>query len=320
MPTTLNDIQEFIEKSIARFNRRVPAVQKQMYEQMLEEVARLELNGSKIKTTVKNLRIINSIKGKLLRIILTDDYKKDVRQFAEAFREVTRMQNEYWVTQESTFKPRPLLREIRKQAIGDTVKNLGASGIGETISEHITDILRTNITSGGTIAALQRQLRGSILTTSTDGLLEKYSKQITTDAINQYSAQYTQTVSTDLGYEWFAYQGSDIKTTRPFCDAMTDIRYFHISQVPNLLKGKDADGTPLHYEKKGKTLTVGLYDKTKLPNGMIPGTNPANFFVNRGGYNCGHQIRPVSALRVPEDIQTKVFATNQYKNWKAANG
>lgn len=286
---------------------------------MQEEVARLDLKDGKVKTTVRNLKIIASIKSKLQRIILSKEYLKDVKEFAQAFNDITKLQNQYWGEAVEDFKPRPLLREIRKQAIGDTVKNLTASGIGTTISEQITDILRTNITSGGSLAKLNQQLRQSLLNTSTDGLLQKYTRQITTDAINQYNAQYTQTVSNDIGFEWYAYQGSDIVTTRPFCDAMTDLRYFHISQVPNLLKGQDAQGNKLKYtDEKGRVKTVEIYDRTKLPHGMIEGTNTANFFINRGGYNCGHQIRPVTENRVPMDIRETVFATNQYKNWKAA--
>lgn len=308
-----NDIIKKIDKAIAKFNRRLPAVQREMFNEIQTDLKRLDLNGTKIKTTVANLRVINSIKNKINKLILTPQYRKDLKDFAKAFNEITTLQNEYWKQQESTFKPRPLLKEIRKQAIADTVKSLGASGIGEKIGEQITGILRTNITTGGSYAQLTSQLRESILDTDTDGALTKYAKQITVDSINQYNAQYTQIVSSDLGFEWFGYQGSDIKTTRPFCDAMTDFRYFHITEIPRLLKAQD-----LYYMKDGVKTKVGIYERTGLPHGMIPGTNPANFQINRGGYNCGHQIRPVSERLVDQVIKDRVFATQEYKNWKAA--
>lgn len=316
MPTKYSDILEKIDKAIAKFNKRIPKVQRDIFNEIQDQIKRLDTNGTKIKSTVYNLKIIASIKVKMVRLIVTPEYLKDVKDFVTAFNDITKLQNQYWKEAESTFKPKTLLREIRKQAISDTVKKLTADGIATTISDKVSDILRTNITTGGSYAELNRQLRMSIMgDPKTDGSLLKYSKQITTDSINQYNAQYTQTVSSDLGFEWFAYQGSDIKTTRPFCDAMTDLRYFHVTEIPRLLKADD-----LYYIKDGKKTKVPIYAKTDLPHGMIPGTNPANFQINRGGYNCGHQIRPVTERVVPLDARERVFATAAYKRWKNLEG
>lgn len=306
------DIIKKIEKAIEKFNNKIPSIQKAIFDDIQEQLKRLDTANGKIKATVANLKIITSIKNKMLKLILTPEYIKEVKDFAKAFSEITVMQNDYWKSVEKTFTPKTLLKEIKKQAIADTVKNLTGQGIGATISDQISAILRTNITTGGSYAKLTSQLREKILNTTTDGALQKYAKQITTDSINQYNAQYTQAVSNDLGFEWFAYQGSDIMTTRPFCDAMTDIRYFHITEIPRLLKAED-----LYYIKDGVKTKVPIYDKTKLPHGMIPGTNPSNFQINRGGYNCGHQIRPVSEGLVPVEIKERVFATSAYKSWKA---
>lgn len=302
-----------IEKAISQFNRRIPFVQRTIYKEIQAEIKRLDLKSGRIKPTVSNLRIVTSIKNKMLRLILTPEYRKDVKDFVAAFREITVMQNEYWRQTEASFTPKTLLKEIRNQAIGDVVKNLTSQGIAVNVADQVSAILRNNITTGGSYAKLNSQLREKILNTTTDGGLLKYTKQITTDAINQYNAQYTQAVSNDLGFEWFAYQGSDIITTRPFCDAMTDLRYFHVSEIPRLLRAED-----LYYIKDGKKTKVPIYEKTKLPHGMIPGTNPSNFQINRGGYNCGHQIRPVSESRVPQEIKDRVFATSAYKAWKAS--
>lgn len=315
MPS-FEDIIKRIDKAVNKFDKRVPAIQRQMYKDISDQLRRLDVQDGRIKTTVANLRVINSIKQKLLKIILAPDYMKEVKDFAQAFNDVTKLQNEYWKTIDNKFKPKTFLKEVRNQAIQDTVKNLTASGIGATIQEQIASILRTNITTGGSYNKLTEQLRASLLNTETDGLLQKYTKQITVDAINQYSAQYTQAVSSDLGFEWFAYQGTDIETTRPFCDAMTDFRYFHVSRIPSLLK---AEG--LYYtDKEGNKTKVPIYKRTGLPHGLIEGTNAANFQINRGGYNCGHQVRPVPERNVPPAIRDETFAAPYYQAWKRAQG
>lgn len=314
-----SDILKAIDKAIEKFNDKIPAAQKRMFDGIVDELKRLDTSSGKIKATVANLKIIQSIKNKLTRLIVTPEYIKDVKEFAAQFNKITKLQNAYWQSVESGFSPRPLLKEIRKQAIGDTIKNLSASGIGSTIGDQIATILRTNITTGGSYAQMTEQLREKILNTKTEGALAKYAKQITTDSLHQYSAQYSQTISSDLGFEWYAYQGTEIMTSRPFCQAMVENnRYFHISQVPKLLEGKDAQGNKLKYvdNKTNEQKTVGLYDKTNLPHGFIPGTNVANFFINRGGFGCGHQARPVSERIVPIDVRGLVYSTPEYERWK----
>jgi len=311
-----NDILKEIESAIKSFNKGIPAAQKAMYQELALELRRLDLDGDRIKATVKNLSIVLSIKNKLTKFILNDDYIENVKEFVKAFGTVAKLQNEYWKSVETTFKPKPLLREIRKQAISDTVTQLTESGIGANIGDAISDILRTNITTGGSYKALTGQLQEILTDTErSDGLLTKYAKTITTDSINTYSAQYNQIVGGSLGFEWYAYRNSEIKTSRPFCQAMVENRrYFHISEIPDLLKAKD-----LYYKdnKDGKTKKVAIYEKTGLPHGMKEGTNAENFITLRGGWNCGHQITGVPERNVPLETRDRVYNTPAYHRWKA---
>lgn len=311
-----NDILEKINDSISNMNKRVPSIQKDIYDSLQDDLRKLDLQNGQIKATVKNLSLINSIKNKLNKIILTPEYKQQVKEFARSFNEITSLQNDYWRAIDKEFKPKPLLKAIREQAITDTVSKLTEAGIGANIAEPIADILRTNITTGGSYKALTEQLRENLVNTQTPGTMEKYIGQITTDAVNQYSNQFTQVVSSDLGFEWFKYDNTDILTTRHFCDAMTDRPYFHISEVPALLR---AEGLTYLDKKTGKLQPVEIYEKTGLPYGMIPGTDASNFFIRRGGYRCGHSIRPVNQRQVPEADKDRVFVTSAYIAWKNAS-
>lgn len=310
-----NDILKKIDASISKFNKGIPTIQKNVLDGILEELRKLDLRSGKIKPTVANLRLIASVKNKLQRLILTDDYVSEVKDFAKAFNEITALQNDYWKSVEKTFKPKTLLKEIKKQSITDTVNKLTEAGIGVTIENQVSDILRTNITAGGSYRSLEAQLRELLTNTKkSDGALLKYTKQTTVDAVNQYSANYSQIVSNDLGFEWFSYQGSEIMTSRPFCQSMVEEkRYFHISEVPAMLRAEDMYYTD---NKTNERKKVPIYKKTGLPHGMIEGTNAGNFFVRRGGYSCGHQARPVSESLVPKDVKERVFATQAYKAWR----
>lgn len=153
-----NNITKEADRAIKVFNENIPAIQRATYEELVLELKRLDLSGDNIKTTVANLKIIQSIKNKLTRLILNDEYLGDVKEFVASFNEVAKLQNEYWKSVEEKFKPTALLREIRLSAISDTVKQLTESGIGANIGDAISDILRTNITSGGSYKKLNAQL------------------------------------------------------------------------------------------------------------------------------------------------------------------
>lgn len=315
---SLQDIQDLLNKSIDKFDKGVPALQRDLLDHVIEELRGLDLSSTgKIETSVKNIRLLGKIKGELNGLILNDDYMSHVQDFADAFTQVANLQAVYWTQVESTFKPTPLLDEIKKQSIDATINSLTDSGIGANVSEDITDILQTNIGSGGSMKDLETQLRTALTNSATgDGALLRYTRQITTDSINQFSANYNKVVSDDLGFEWYGYRGSDIRTTRPFCDAMTDFRYFHDSEVPQLLQRMHLDGPLTYLNKKTQTREkVPAYAKTGLPQGMPAGENAQNFFILRGGYNCGHQIGSVPELNVPKEIIDKVYATAEYRAW-----
>jgi hypothetical protein len=184
---------------------------------------------------------------------------------------------------------------------------LTTQGISANVSDAIVNILRTNITAGGSYKDLTEQLRQSLINTpESKGILDRYIKTVASDSINQFSRQYTNIVSSELGYVWFRYMNSDIDTTRCFCDAMTDRDYFHISEVPMLLEGKE--------------LGCDIYPKTKLPYGLIDGTNAENFFIRAGGWNCRHSIQPVAERQVPQAKRDELYATAEYKTWNKNRG
>jgi hypothetical protein len=117
------------------------------------------------------------------------------------------------------------------------------------------------------------------------GMLSKYTKTFVVDAFGEFSGQGNKIIADALDSEWFAYEGSNITTTREFCEHLTKKRYVHKSEIPDLLKGR-IDG---HQCK--------MNEKTGLPLGMKEDTNANNFIEHRGGWNCRHQLMPVNEIR-----------------------
>ena len=259
----------------------------------------LDKSNGKVKVTVKNIRLIRKIKQELENIIVSKEYKKKVELFIATFDEVSDLNRKYFATVVGEFDPKTVFEEIKINSIDAVKENLLTTGIRANVVNKLGDILNQNITTGARMEELTDQVRIFLTDTKEgDGALTRYAKVYTIDALNQFNAQYTDTATADLGLEWYKYVGSLITTSRPFCNALIEAKkegmeYIHRSQFKDLLKGNI----------NGKR--VPLYDKTGLPQGMIAGTNEANFPVNRGGYGCGHQLMPVSSAVVPKELRDK---------------
>jgi hypothetical protein len=293
----IGDIVTTIDSAIEEFGKKIPKHQQRVFDEISLLLKELDLRGDTIQQSAQNLRKIGVIKGKLEAIINSDEWLGDVKVYMKAFDTVTNLQNEYFGTLKTKFRPTPLLREIRKQSLDATFESLTENGINAAITDKVQDILRKNITSGSSYSQTMKQLREFLTTNESGaGALERYTKQITTDALNQYSAQYTNAVTNDLGLVWFQYTGALIETSRIFCQALIEKKYIHKSELPKIVRGNFKEFEDL----EGKINT-----KTKLPEGMVAGTNAINFHIYRGGYQCGHQLIPVDESSVPDSIRVK---------------
>src|ERR1700740_1775366 len=149
-----------VQSAVDDFGGQIPALQKSMLNAVQIELKDLVLDSTgNVKTTVKNLKVIGQIKQQLQNLLLTDKYTEAVQQYVDAFDTVSQLQHEYWAAIESAFRPGPLLAEIKTQAVDDTVKTLTKNGIPAQISDAITQVLQTSVTSGGSYSDLTEQLR-----------------------------------------------------------------------------------------------------------------------------------------------------------------
>lgn len=296
----ITELEDLIEANINAFNESMPAVQKQAYKEVLVLVGELDkYSDGTVKASVKNVKLIAKIKQRLQEVIIDGSYNKRLKKLLETYEQITKLQNQYFSATVEQFKVPAVLAEIQKQAIDITIESLGENGMNVNVINPVRDILNKNITTGGKIGDLTEEVRAYLLgDQETEGRLAKYAKQITTDALNQYSANYNKVISDDLGFEWFRYSGSLRKTSRELCVKLIEAKkgcmpYIHKSQIQDIVNGYICGER------------VAIYKKTGLPQGMIAGTNASNFYVNRGGYSCNHQLTGVPASFVPKELKDK---------------
>lgn len=297
----LKKVNKVVEDAAAKFNNSIPSHQKRVFEELKRILKDLDVKGDKIVPSVKNLKLISGINKKLEKIIFDKTYKQDLKDYVSAFNEITSLQNQYFTSIEDNFKPSALLQQIREQSIEFTIDGMNDAVKG-AFGGTVRTILQQNITGGGSYKELMEHVIGQKIT-ERQYLQSSNLKTLTITSVAQYARNYAHTVAEGLSFEWYQYVGSTIDTTRCFCHAMVKKRFFHISEVPDLIKGdfqeyKDRDCKELEGEDD-------------LPDGMIKGTNPTNFFTLAGGWNCQHSIFPVPASRVPEDIRAKFIKQSE---------
>lgn len=296
----LNATLDAIDKGIIDFQDGIPEIQRRIYERLILLQKELQIQGGTITNSAKNIRLLSRIKADLYDIIFDDtDYMEAVTQFSQLYGKVDQLNAAYFKALEKKFKPSKIVPEIRKQSVSLVLENLTEAGLEANLINPVREIINTYVTTGGSYAKLATELQNYITGYDSDagrveGQLQKFTRQITTDAINQYSATVNEVMTQDLGWEWYRYQGSNVRDTRTFCEALKKKKYFHRSELNKIIKGDFEEFRAL----KGK-----IYDKTGLPQGMYDDTNTSNFLQYRGGYNCGHQAYPIPTALVPASVR-----------------
>lgn len=298
--STDKEIQAIIkatDTAIEKFQGRIPAIQRLITNEIELLLKELKISNGILSNDITNLRIIGQIQSKVNSIILNDKYSDSVKDFISSFSTIADMQQAY-ISKISSENPNfAYLEQLKSMSIVSVVKSLTEDGLRANISNKISDILRQNITTGASYHELRTQLSDFISTNESGiGALQRYTTQITTDAINQFNGQYLKSATDNLFLRWSMYVGSNLTTTREFCRHLTKKKYVYQPELQGILNGV-IDGEE-----------VEINDSTELPNGMIPGTNTSNFQVYRGGYNCGHQYVPVADEFVPINIRNTAYS------------
>jgi len=300
----LDDIVKSIDADIASFQGKMPDMEGKIYSKILELAKDLEVKNGRITNSVQNIRAIGKLMQEIQKVMLSPEYVDRVENFTKAFDQVEKLQASYFSALAVDIKPKKLLGAIKMDAIGYTIDQLTEAGISAKVSPGIEQILRNNVTQGGSFSDLMEQMR-SYITTTTDadgnkslGALERHTSQITTDALNQYSASYNETVSSDLGFKWRMYTGSLLETSRPWCVHMIKKKYVHESELETVISD-NIDGVQICSGE------IPCNKKTGLPSGMMKGTNASNVAQRRGGWQCGHQFGGVPDAVVPKGLRDK---------------
>jgi len=266
----LRQLEETTTNLLAELEKSLPAINEALYAEVLDLIAGLDKTiTGRVKATVANLKKVNSFRGVLDKVADQQEYGQAIGAFLKGFDTTSSLINEYFITVVKDFHGNKSAYEAIRQAnIQTTVDGLLGSGLDTNLKDPVIKMLRQNVAGATDSKALRQLLKNEILGTPTaNPKLVSYVKQVSSDSLYQYEANYLQAVSQDLELKYYYYQGTKIADSRQFCVERAG-KYFREEEVRSW--------GSLHWA------------------GQIKGTNADNILTNRGGYNCSHLIIPIS--------------------------
>ena len=264
----IKKIQELQVAMETRMGKALPNVFEKLSQQVIDLASELSLDPKDRASTIKQLiKLKNDIAD---TIINNSAYQYQVGEVIAGFNLLAGLSNDFITESIGSFKPKTeLYKAILEANIATTKDALLGGGIRNNFSTAIQEVLKDNISGIGTRSELNKTLRKFIEGTEEEApFLNRYIKQTTNDAIMTFNSEYIQTISDDLGVEYYLYSGTIIADTRDFCQARSG-RYFTKDEVKDWAGLKNWDG-------------------------RMKGTNSSTIFIYRGGYNCRHQLWPVA--------------------------
>lgn len=282
----IKQVDETILNAIDNFQSSLSKINEDIFSEVVSEITQLKTSQGNITVSIENLKKIDRINSKINEIVLNKDYINSVTEFAKTFNDVQGILNTYFSSLSAEFGVKSVYDAVRVANIQTTIESLVGAGIEQGLTNPIKNILNDYVVNGATQKSLIDAMKTQILSKPNElAGLEKYAYQITNDALYQFQGNYINTVSNDLGLDWFLYQGSEQNTSRCFCVERKG-GYFAKKEI----------------EYWGKTPSLWNNCKTKKHKGggRITETNEKTIFQYRGGWNCKHMIIPVSKLAVPK--------------------
>lgn len=273
-----NQINELVDAATGSLEKVVSQTQRRLLDEMQTMLSRLELddNGNIIQNQA-NRKILGKLDGYYDRAFSETGYYNKLNDFAGNIVDLTASNNEYFSSVLETFTPdSQFVKALQKDAIGTIETLLANDGLEAQLKQPLRQILSQNINSGATYSDMLKQVRQFIIgNADREGHLLRYSKQISMDALFNYSRALQESIATKSGLQFAIYSGGVIRDSRDFCRQRTG-NFYHKKEIESWAKLEWA--------------------------GKRAGTTASTIFIYAGGYNCSHSIIYVSEAVVPKSV------------------
>jgi hypothetical protein len=271
-------IDELIQNADRQYIDSIGRIQNTLYNQLVAILKDLELDADGyVRQSAANRKILRDADKAINEVFSATPYTAAVSRYVSVIGKVDTLNTNYFSSIDETFSSNKLfLKNLQADTIAAIEKHVLRDGLQSQVIEPLSQILNQNVNSGGKFAGFLEQVRNYILgNDQVEGRAMSYTRTYLRDSLFTYSRTYQQAITSDLGLTYYLYSGGVIDKSRPFCEERAG-KYFSHKEIEAMASLEWA--------------------------GKKQGTTESSIFLFAGGWNCGHQIIPVSTLIVPQEV------------------
>jgi hypothetical protein len=269
------NIDTIVGAADARYTNAIARVQKDLYNQLSVILKDLELDpDGYIKQNSANRKVMSKAEAKIQEVFSSSLYTAAVSNYVSTVPKVDVQNVKYFKSIDTTFSPkRQFLTNLQNETIATVERYVLRDGLQSQVVQPLIQILNQNINSGGQFSGFLQQVRDYVVgNDQVEGRALSYSRTYLRDSLFTYARTYQQSVTNDLGLQWYLYSGGLMDKSREFCVHRSG-NYYHHQEVESWA--------------------------SESWQGKKQGTTESSIFLFAGGWNCSHEIITVSSLIVP---------------------
>lgn len=268
-------LEQAIQEATEALNAVLEKTQNSIYRLAVSKLRELDVDpDGYIRPSSENRKIIRGINKAFDEGLAKGGYIEGLNQFTKTIQVLDSLNSGYFEGIGKAFNAQSTsINALQKQTISSIESLLLNNGLESQIKTPLSNILFQNVTSGGSYSGMLEQVKVYVVGDENEGKLMHYVKQITRDALNNYSRSYQSSIGNALGLEFYQYVGGLMPESREFCRDRVN-GYFHYKEIESWA----------NLSWKGKR----------------PDTTESSIFIYCGGFSCGHNAMPVSTSMVPK--------------------
>jgi len=268
-----NKARDIAAKGRDKFLSGLDDYSKKFFDLLRQELNKLDTKGGKIdRGSDANKKMAKSLSVRINDALNKTAYKKSVIELLDNFNTIAKNTANAAQIANNIKISESLLTVAQSNSRDNAIEKLVGQGLNANFVNPIVEIANKQINLGGNLQDLIAELDEVINPTQKLGVLSSYATRMGRDVLFQMQGEINQAIANEYDLDAFAYIGTEIEDTRAQCTRWLDKKIILISELQDEIDWAYANGT-----------------------GMIEGTTPSTFAIDRGGYNCRHAAIPVNS-------------------------
>jgi dGTP triphosphohydrolase len=249
-----------------------------VYAALMEIFDTVDITNGKLATNPKAEEFLALLDYKIYQTLKKSGYPVLVSDFIGNYDKITENVRDLHQSLGNGIINLKDINSVKRLEVQKTIQNLTEQGMYKDFIAPVREGLYRNIMFGATVGETEQLIKSYVISDKEkNSKLTRYVKQVSTDALHQYDGSVNQVAKQSLGLNATQYVGSLIEDSRAQCMKWVGMSIIKDSELKEEIEW---------------ALNGGRFSNKKC-SGMIEGTNPDNFCINRGGYFCRHRALPI---------------------------